>query len=106
MSANEIHVGDVGTRVTVTFKDGTNVVDISGASTKQIWLRRPSGSVLKLDGTFTTDGTDGAIYIDSTASCFASAGDTWEAQGYIETPSGNWHSDKTLFEVFSNADRT
>jgi hypothetical protein len=106
MSANEIHVGDVGTRITVTFQDGSSVVDISGASTKQIWLRRPAGSALKLDGTFTTDGSDGKIYIDSTASTFVTAGDTWEVQGYIETATGTWHSDKEVFEVFSNADRS
>jgi hypothetical protein len=105
MSANEIHVGDKGHRTTITFKDGTAVVDISGATTKQVWFRRPSGSVLKLDGTFTTDGTDGKIYVDSTVSCFVSAGDTWEVQGYFETATQTFHSDKTIFEVHSNADR-
>jgi hypothetical protein len=105
MSANEIHVGDVGHRTTLTFKDGASAVDISGATTAQVWFRRPSGSVLKLDGTFTTDGSDGKLYVDSTASCFVSAGDTWEVQGYMKTATQTFHSDKTVFQVHDNTDR-
>lgn len=106
MSANEIHVGDVGHRTTVVFKDATVTVDISGATTAQIWFRSPGGNVLKLDGVFTTDGSDGKLYVDSTASCFVTAGDTWELQGYFKTATQTFHSDKTVFEVFSNADRS
>ena len=114
MSANEIHVGDVGHRTTVVFKDATATVDISGATTYQVWFRAPAtlsatgwgnSNVLKLDGVFTTDGTDGKIYVDSTASCFATHGDTWEVQGYFETATQKFHSDKTVFEVHSNVDR-
>jgi len=104
MSANEIHVGDTP-RITLTFQDGASVVDISGASTKQVWFRDAAGSAIKLDGVFTTDGTDGKIYVDVSVTTFDVASDLWEVQGYIVTATDTWHSDKTVFEVFSNADR-
>jgi len=105
MSANEIHVGDIGTRVTLTFKDGTSAVDISGASTKQVWFRSPSGTAVKLSGVFTTDGSDGKLYFDSVTNTFSEAGEGWEVQGYVVTATGTWHSDKTTFRVYANADR-
>lgn len=105
MAANEIHVGDTP-RVTLTFKDGASVVDISGASTKEIWFRDSAGAAIKLSGTFTTDGTDGKLYVDCSTTTFDVAADTWEVQGYIVTATDTWHSDKTVFEVHSNADRS
>jgi len=105
MSANEIHVGDIGTRVTLSFRDGVDVVDISGASTKQVWFRPPSGSAVKLGGEFTTDGSDGKLYIDSVTNTFSTAGEGWEVQGYVVTATGTWHSDVTTFRVYENTDR-
>lgn len=103
MSANEIHVGDVGTRITLTFKDGTSVVDISGASTKQIWIADPSGNVAKETATFTTDGSDGKIYYDLVALDIDEAGD-WQVQGYIVTAGGTWHTDVKDMKVYANVE--
>lgn len=103
MSANEIHVGDIGTRITLTFKDGTSVVDISGASTKQVWIADPDGNVAKKTGTFTTDGTDGKIYYDLVANDIDAAGN-WSVQGYIVTASGTWYSDVKAMKVYANVE--
>jgi len=104
VSANEIHVGDVGTRLTLVFYDATSLVDISGATTKQLWIRDPSGNCAKVDGNFVSDGTDGQLYYDTLAATFDEAG-TWEIQGYIVNPSGTWHSDVKEVKVYANADR-
>ena len=101
MAADEIHVADVGTVITVTFKDDTTVVDISGATTKEIWLRDPANTTVKTGGTFTSDGTDGKLFITSEAATFGSEG-LWDIQGQVILPGGTWHSDVTVFRVHPN----
>ena len=101
MSANEVHVGDIGSRLTLTFYDAASVVDISGASTKQVWISDPDGVCVKSGGTFTTDGTDGKLYYDSLAATFDQAGD-WQVQGYVVTATGTWHSDIQDLKVYAN----
>ena len=59
---SQIHVGDIGLVIRVTIEDDGSVVDVSSATTKDFYLKRPDGSLLgPLATTFTTDGTDGQI---------------------------------------------
>lgn len=82
MPANPINVGDVVTfRVTVTDQDGS-AVDVSGASTKQIKLRKPSGTVLTKTASFTTDGSDGKIEYQTANTDLDVAG-VWGIQAYV-----------------------
>ena len=62
MAANEIHVDDVGTQFLLTIMDGSAAVDISSASTKQIIIKKPSGTKMTKSATFSSDGSDGKIY--------------------------------------------
>ena len=48
--ASEIHVNDIGTRFLVTVKDGSDVVDISSATSLAINFRKPDDSIVKLQG--------------------------------------------------------
>lgn len=101
MAADEIHVGDVGTILLVTFQDAGVVVDISSATTKDILLHDPEGVTATLAGTFTTDGTDGKLQITSVAATFDMAG-CWKIQGHVVLAGGEWHTDIAVFEVFAN----
>ena len=101
MAADEVHVGDIGTTITLTFKDGTSVVDISGASTKTIKLQDPAGNTASNAGSFTTDGTDGKLYYDLQANDVDEAG-IWYVQGYVVLAGGTWHSDRKTMKVHAN----
>ena len=101
MAANEIHVGDIGTILRLTIKDGDNIVDISGAITKTIILEDPSGNNLEKSGTFYTDGTDGIIQYTTIAGDFDERGN-WAIQAKIVLPSGTWYSDTYTFVVHAN----
>ena len=101
MAANEVHIGDTGTRFTLTFYDDTTLVDVSAATTKQILFLAPDGGLLTKTATFTTDGSDGKIYYDSLAADFDEKG-VWCWQGRVVTPSGEWWSDVASFEVYPN----
>ena len=101
MSANEIHVGDVGTIFEVTVMDGTAVVDISTATTKQLIFKKPDGTLLTKDASFKTTGVDGILRYTTIAADLDQAGG-WKLQAYIEMPTGKWHSDITEIIVYGN----
>jgi len=101
--ANEIHVGDVGTRLTATFKDSAGAVfDISTATTKVISIENEAGVAIEAAGTFTTDGTDGKLYADSIVAHFATPG-LHQLQARVQFASGKvFRSQQVQVRVFSN----
>lgn len=101
MSANEIHVGDVGTVFTATLKDSGTAVDISNASTKYFLLRQPGGTTSTVTANFTTSGTDGVLNFTSTSSHFDQMG-LYRLQAFINDGTNQWHTDIFRFNVFAN----
>jgi hypothetical protein len=98
----DIHVGDIGTRFTVTVTNAAGTaVDISTAITKQIWFKPFGATTQKKAATFVTDGTNGQIYYDAVDGFLATVGE-WEMQAYIVMPTGTWYSDITRFDVVDN----
>jgi hypothetical protein len=102
MSAGEVHVGDVGTGLEVTLKDQAGeIVDISGATVKQIIFKKPDGQKVIKDATFTTDGTDAKMVYVTVAGDLDTPG-AWSIQGRVVLPAGEWSSDVSQFKVFPN----
>lgn len=61
-TAPELHVGDIGTVITVTVNEGGSAADISTfTATKDFIIRKPDGSVVTWSASFMTDGTDGKV---------------------------------------------
>lgn len=58
-----MHQDDVGTTLTFTITDGGSAVDISGATTKTIYVCKPSGTVDTHSAVFYTDGSDGKLVL-------------------------------------------
>lgn len=99
---SEIHVGDIGTQFIVTIQDYNGTAeDISAATTKQIILKAPDGTRLAKNAGFVTDGSDGQI-VYTTVSGDMSTNGTWKIQGYVITPSGQWHTEFESFRVVRN----
>jgi hypothetical protein len=101
LATEEIHVGDIGTVFKITFKDGTSIIDISGATTKNIIFCKPDGTKATKAGTFTTDGTDGILQYTTVTGDLNIQG-VWKIQGFITTTSGSWYSSIGYFEVYKN----
>ena len=97
------HVGDIGTTIILTVQEDGVAVNISTATVKQIKLRKnPSGITKIFTAAFVTTGADGKIkYVTTAVSDLDEAG-TWEAQAYIELPTGKWNSDPANFTVEAN----
>lgn len=106
MSLPDIHKNDVGTVLAITFvdEDGT-AIDISTATTKNINLRKPGGTVATKNGDFDTDGTDGVlVYVtEKNGSIYdLDTCGTWEIQGYVVIGTNEWHTAISKFEVAAN----
>jgi hypothetical protein len=72
-----------GIKLRLTIKDSDGVaVDISTATTKEIYFRKPDGTTVSKTGTFNTDGTDGKLYY-STESGFLTPNGKWHLQAYV-----------------------
>ena len=101
MAANEIHKGDIGTQFTVTVQDGTTVVDISTASTKQLHFKKPGGTILTKSTSFVTDGTDGKMQYVSVDGDLSDDG-VWKMQGKVIIVGNTFSTDITSFKVYRN----
>lgn len=101
MAANEIHNGDIGTIFEVTLKDGTVLVDLSGATTKEILFLPPNKALKTKTAAFKTDGTDGIIQYTTLAADLDQAG-KWKLQAHVVLPTGEWKSDIAEFRVHKN----
>lgn len=102
MAANEIHVDDLGTKFIVTVKDGDSVIDVSGATTKNIIFKKPSGTKVTAAASFETDGTNGVISYITTGTELDEAG-TYKIQAHVVLSAGNeFHSDISTFKVYRN----
>lgn len=92
---------DIGTVFEVIIKDGTAIVDISGATTKQIIFKKANGETVTKTATFKTDGTDGKIQYTTVTNDLDVEG-TWEIQAFVILASGEWMSDVSRFVVNRN----
>lgn len=104
MPINEIHVADIGTIMEATILDeNEDVVDISGATTKNFLVKKPDDTTTTWTGTFTTDGTDGKFRFASIAGTFDQEGE-WSLQGRIVLPAWDGRTDWYDFLVHPNVD--
>ena len=101
MAANEIHVDDVGTQFLLTIMDGSAAVDISSASTKQIIIKKPSGTKMTKSATFSNDGSDGKIYYSSIADDLDETG-SYKLQGKVIISDGTFYTDIYDFKTHCN----
>lgn len=101
MAANEIHVNDVGTKFLVTVTDGSSAVDISSATTKQLIIKKPSGTKLTKATAFTTDGTDGKMQYSIGSDDLDEAG-SYKLQGKVVISDGTFYTDIHTFKVHRN----
>lgn len=101
MADGEVRINDVGTTFKATFYDGSSIVDISSASTKQLIFQKPNGDKLTKDGSFYTDGTDGILQYTTEEGDIDTDG-LWKLQGYIIIGTNKHKSDIYKFRVYNN----
>lgn len=102
MASGEIRIDDVGTQFLITLKDGSDIVNLAGATVKQIIFHKPDSSLLTKNASLYTDGTDGKLYYTSIDGDLDQEG-LWKIQVVVNfTSSAKFHSDIGTFQVYSN----
>lgn len=102
MSVPDIHRDDIGTELVIPMVDEAGTaIDVSGATTKQIWLGKPDGVVLTKTASNDTTGTDGKIKWVTVSGDLSVAGE-WTIQGYVVVSGQEWHSAVSKFTVAQN----
>lgn len=99
--SNEVHVNDIGTEFRITVKDDGVVVDVSGATTTQIIIRKPSGTVLTVSATLYTDGSDGIIYYNAVSGDLDEVG-LYKIQAKVVIGAGTFYTSVGSFKVYCN----
>ena len=96
----DIFVCDVGKVIRLTVRENGAVVNVSGASTKQIKIKKPDGTTLAKGATFTTDGTDGKVQYVVESGVFSQPG-LYEFRAYLVLGAWTGHSSKKVAEIQS-----
>jgi hypothetical protein len=97
----DIQVNDIGTVFEILLTDEGIALDISSASEKVLYIKKPDGTVLTKTPTFVTDGADGKLQYAIIAEDLSLKG-TYKLQAKITLPSGVWSSSVTSFKVLTN----
>lgn len=94
-----IHKADIGTifRLTITDTAGT-AIDVSSATVKYIYFKKPDGTKTKETADFYTNGSDGIIQYTAVSGDIDQVG-LWQVQGYVETTDGKFFTRKASFTV-------
>ena len=101
----ELHVGDVGTEITVSLVDGSEPVDLTGLTTTTIKIQRPDRTVVSITAAAVGSLVDGVIKGTVATGTFTVRGNyTIQAYLVIGTWSGHSQSAKIrVNEVVPNA---
>ena len=101
--AAEVHFKDIGTilRLTIYRNNGDVEATLGSASTIQIKLSKPSGTVSVKTAVLTGDGSDGRMEYVTIADDLDETG-TWGIQGYaVWSSAKKLHTSKRDFDVKS-----
>ena len=97
-----IRQNDIGTQLQVQISDCNDaIIDISAADTKQIILKKPSGSTLTKNASFMTDGTNGMLSYVTIDGDLDEIG-TWKIQAVVGIGGNIWRSNFKSFKVHRN----
>ena len=101
MSAVELHVDDIGTQLIVTICEDGEAINISGASSYEIVIRKPNGVSTAYTPSFLTDGTDGNLVYVTVAGDVDQIGN-YKIQGKVVLNGGTFRSSMSDFKVLCN----
>lgn len=98
----KLHLGDIGITFNITIKDGNCLpVDISTATSKIFNFKKPDDTILTVNGTFSTDGTDGILFYNTASGDLNLIG-LWSLQVNIITPTQNYNTNIYDFRIERN----
>ena len=98
-----VQAGVIGLDIILEIKDNGAAANVSGATVKQILLRKPNGTVVEKDAVFFTNGNDGKLkYTTIDGDIDKNAPGKYKAQAYVEMPGFTGYSTIYTFEAKRN----
>lgn len=100
----DLHVGDIGTKFTLTWKDENDVIiDLSTETTMLMRFMKPDRTFLEKEAVWPAgdDGTQGRMQYVLMADDLDDSGN-WEVQGYVVITGWSGHSSRHKFKVEGN----
>jgi hypothetical protein len=85
----------------VVLDDAGAPLDISGASTKKLYFRKPNGITISKDAEYTTNGADGKLQFSTTANDLSPYG-LWQVQAYLIKSGLDGRTETATFNVLKN----
>lgn len=99
---SDIQVGAIGVTFQLIVRSKDGIVDLSSATAKAIYYKKPDDTSGSWVASFTSDGTDGKIeYITTSVNDLNQEG-IWQIQGYVSMPDFTGRSTISSFEVNAN----
>ena len=102
--ANNIHVGDWGTKITATItgEDGS-IININLATTKELIFKRSDGTIFTKNGVFEAgaDGSDGKFHYMTVDGDIDMGGD-WSVQPHVIGPDYEYYADPVDVTIDDN----
>src|SRR5688572_23744786 len=99
--SDNIQVGVIGLVITLTITEDDVAVNIASATTKQIKIRKPDGTLMTKTAAFTTNGSDGKVTYTTVADDIDLVGE-YKAQAYVIMTGFTGHSTIVLFDAQRN----
>ena len=99
--SSQIHEDDIGTKLLVTVTDDGSAVDISSASSLQILIKKPDGTLLTRTAVLDSSGSDGKMYYITVSGDLDAAGH-YKLQGKVVLSAGTFYTSISTFKVHCN----
>lgn len=97
-----IMVDTIGLDFIITILENCeDIIDISTATSIDIYLTKPDGTLISKTGTLVTDGTDGKVKYTTVSGDLDQVG-TWKIQAIINISSNVYPSSIYTFKVYAN----
>jgi len=97
----QLRVGDINVQLLATILEDGLPVNLTTATSMQLLIRKPSGTLLTISPSFFTDGSDGKIYYNTASGDLDEEG-MWKIQGSVAISSGLYRSTIKNFQVYGN----
>lgn len=93
-----IYVDDWGTIFRMTVMENGVMLPIDGATAMKMRFYKPDATVVEVDASWVTDGTDGQMQYTAIEGFLDQYG-KWKRQGWVAWATGEWSGTMTEFRV-------
>ncbi len=89
LSTEDLQQDAIGATIEITVEEDGVAVNLASVTAKDLYFKKPNGTVLQKPASFVTNGADGKLQYVTQAGDLDRAG-TWKVQAYLQFPGGGY----------------